>query len=289
MANSATLESAGASAGAIQHHYDLSNDFYALWLDESRTYSAALWKDGDTLEQAQVRKLDYHARNCGARSGGDYLDVGCGWGSTLFRLTESYGARSATGLTLSEAQARFIEQQGRDGVSVLLKGWQDFRPERPFDGIISIGAFEHFAKPDLSDSEMVDAYRAFFLKCHEWLNHGCSLSLQTIAYGRAERADINRFVLEEIFPESDLPSLMQIIAASKGLFEVVSLRNDRTHYADTFRHWSRRLTARCDQAVALVGAEKVKTYQKYQGLFTIGFHTGAMDLYRIHLRKIHVT
>jgi cyclopropane-fatty-acyl-phospholipid synthase len=279
-------EAAGASASAIRHHYDLSNDFYALWLDQSRTYSAALWEQNDTLETAQERKLDYHAKNCDATSGKDYLDVGCGWGSTLFRLVNKYQARSVIGLTLSDAQARYIEQRSVPGVTVKVEGWQAFTPPHAFDGIISIGAFEHFAKPDLSDDEMIEAYRAFFLKCHEWLKPGCSLSLQTIAYGRAKRADINKFVLEHIFPESDLPALWQIVKAVEGLFDVVSFRNDRNHYADTFRHWATRLSARRAEAVALVGKEKVETYQKYQGLFTIGFHTGAMDLYRLHLRRI---
>lgn len=279
-------KAAGASASAIRHHYDLSNGFYALWLDETRTYSSALWEPGDSLEQAQLRKLDYHAQNCQAAAGKDYLDVGCGWGSTIFRLMRKYKANSATGLTLSDAHARYVEEQDVPGASVRVQSWQAFTPSHLFDGIISIGAFEHFAKPDLSDDEMVQAYREFFVKCHEWLKPGCSLSLQTIAYGRATRADINRFVLEQIFPESDLPSLRQIIKAVDGLFEVVSFRNDRQHYADTFRHWTTRMAARRDDAIALVGEEKVKTYQKYQGLFTIGFHTGAMDLYRFHLRKI---
>jgi len=279
-------KAAGASASAIRHHYDLSNDFYSLWLDETRTYSSALWEPGDSLEQAQLRKLDYHAQNCQAAEGKDYLDVGCGWGSTLFHLSHMYKVRSSIGLTLSDAQAFYIQQQGVPGVSVKVQGWQTFEPANSFDGIISIGAFEHFAKPDLSDDEIVQAYRAFFLKCHEWLKPGCSLSLQTIAYGLATRADINRFVLEQIFPESDLPSLGQIVKAAQGLFEIVSFRNDRHHYADTFRHWTSRMSTHREAAVALVGEVKVKTYQKYQGLFTIGFHTGAMDLYRFHLRRI---
>lgn len=280
------VEAAGASPGAIQHHYDLSNEFYALWLDKTRTYSAALWEPGDSLERAQLRKLDYHAQNCEVAAGKDYLDVGCGWGSTLFRLVSTYRAGSGTGLTLSEAQARYILQQDVPGVSVKVQGWEEFQPKHTFDGIISIGAFEHFAKPELSDEGMVQAYRAFFLKCHEWLKPDCALSLQTIAYGRATRADINRFILEEIFPESDLPSLGQIIKAAHGLFELVSFRNDRHHYADTFRHWATRMAKQREQAVSLVGDDKVRTYQRYQGLFTIGFHTGAMDLYRLRLRRI---
>ncbi len=281
-----SLSDAGASASAIQHHYDLSNDFYALWLDETHTYSCALWQAGDTLEIAQRRKIDYHAQNCEARLGGTYLDIGCGWGGTLFRLIRRHHAGKAVGLTLSKAQTRYIEQIAEPGIEVWVQGWQDYTTAVEFDGIISIGAFEHFAKPNLSDDEMVDVYRGFFRKCRSWLKPNCSLSLQTIAYGRATRRDINRFILEEIFPESDLPTLSQIVRASDGLFELVSLRNDRQHYADTFRHWSARLSARRAEAVRLVGEDKVRNYQKYQALFTIGFHTGAMDLYRIHLRRI---
>ena len=281
------LAQAGASACAIQHHYDVSNDFYALWLDETtRSYSCALWQDGDSLESAQMRKIDYHATNTGAGPGKVFLDVGCGWGGHLLRLAHHYHVERAVGLTLSQAQVDYVAGLGVPNIEVMLRGWQDYEPCVSFDGIISVGAFEHFAKPELSDDEMVQVYRAFFRKCHQWLKPEGSLSLQTMAYGRAGRADINQFILEEIFPESDLPNLTQIVRAAEGLFEVVAMRNDRHHYARTYCEWQARLGARRADAIRIVGEEEFKRFRTYQGMFAVAFHTGAMDLYRLHLRRV---
>jgi len=280
------LTQQGASKDAVQHHYDCSNEFYALWLDESRTYSAALFEPGDSLERAQQRKIDHHIAQSRAQSKARVLDVGCGWGATLRRLTQDAGVGTAVGLTLSAAQAEFIRAQSYAGVEVRLESWQDHDRDARYDSVISVGAFEHFARPDLDDSQMVDAYRAFFARCHEWLKPGGYLSLQTIAYGTAKREQINQFILEHIFRESDLPTLGHILRAAEGLFEVTLVRNDREHYAETFREWSRRMRAAKSQAIALVGDAEVKKFETYQGLFTIGFHTGAMQLLRLTLRRL---
>lgn len=280
------VTNSGASAEAIQHHYDIDNAFYRLWLDDSMTYSCALFGEGDSLETAQQRKLDYHIEQARARGAGNVLDIGCGWGSMLRRLVETTGVLNAVGLSLSQAQIDSISAQRWTGVRAHLQPWQEHRPESAYDAIISIGAFEHFARPELSDKEMIESYRAFFQRCHDWLGPGGHLSLQTIAYGTAQRKDINSFILDEIFPESDLPTAAAIVHAFDGLFELVQWRNDRVHYAETFRHWSRRLRAKEIEARRLVGDAKVDKFKKYQGLFTIGFHTGAMNLFRISLKKI---
>jgi cyclopropane-fatty-acyl-phospholipid synthase len=281
-----SVANSGASLEAIQHHYDVDNEFYRLWLDESLTYSCALFQPGDDLETAQQRKLDYHIDRANARGADRVLDIGCGWGSMLRRLSESAGVREVVGLTLSQAQLDKVSSLHLPGARAHLQAWQDHVPTAPYDALISIGAFEHFARPELSDAEVIASYRAFFQRCHGWLAPNGHLSLQTIAYGTAQRKDINSFILNDIFPESDLPTAAAIVHAFDGLFELVEWRNDRTHYAETFRHWSRRLRAKESEARALVGDIKVDKFKKYQGLFTIGFHTGAMNLFRISLKKI---
>jgi len=279
-------EDVGASAGAIQYHYDLSNAFYALWLDADRTYSCAMWAAQDSLESAQQRKLDYHIEMSGARNAARVLDVGCGWGSTLARLVEHAGVERAVGLTLSEEQAKYVRDLAHSGVDVSVESWAQHAAVEPYDAVISIGAFEHFARPGLDESGRVHAYRAFFRRCHEWLRADGRLSLQTIAYGTASRSDLNAFILDEIFPESDLPTLSEIVQACDGLFEILVIRNDRLDYARTFSEWSRRLDANRDAALALIGEHKLRTYEKYHGLFQIGFHVGAMNLLRIGLRRL---
>jgi len=280
------LANPGASAQAIQFHYDIGNSFYNLWLDRSLTYSCALWDGHDTLEAAQMAKIDHHIEKSGARGQRRVLDIGCGWGATLHRLVQTAGVVQATGLTLATQQSAYIAQQEWPGVDVRVESWSDHSPAMPYDAIISVGAFEHFAKLDQSPEEKIEGYRGFFRRCHEWLPPGGCLSLQTMSYENSSREDFSPFFASQIFPESDLPRLSEIAGASEHLFEIVSLRNDRHHYARTSLEWRRRLLQRRAEAVALVGAEAVARYDKYLHLWAIGFHTGTMGLLRLQLRKL---
>jgi cyclopropane-fatty-acyl-phospholipid synthase len=276
----------GASTEAIQHHYDLGNNFYQLWLDETTTYSSALWEEGDTLDSAQLRKLDYHIKQVNGYGKNRVLDIGCGWGSTLCRLADKHEVKQAVGLTLSEAQMQYIKALNHPQVDVYVESWCNHCPTDLYDAIISIGAFEHFSKPGMSRDSRISTYRTFFNQCHQWLNFEGRLSLQTISYENSRREDFSQFYSDEIFPESDLPRLSEIAEASERLFEIVSLRNDRAHYARTCREWLSRLKANRAEAAQLVGEEIVKRYEKYLQLSTIGFHIGTMGLLRITLQRI---
>lgn len=275
----------GASREAIEHHYSIGNAFYQLWLDSSLTYSGALWEEGDTLEMAQMRKLDYHLTQARARDANRVLDVGCGWGSALGRMVEEYNVKRAVGLTLSRAQADWISRLRSPRVDVYFETWRDHVPDARYDAIISIGAFEHFAKPQLSTVQKLAAYREYFSRCHALLNPGCWMTLQTIAYGNVSRTNLSAFVETDIFPESELPKLSEIVEASEGLFEIVALRNDREDYERTNREWLSRLRANRLEAVELVGDGNVARYERYLSLFIIGFHTGTMHLLRLTMRR----
>jgi cyclopropane-fatty-acyl-phospholipid synthase len=280
-----TAAAPGASAEAIQYHYSIGNDFYRLWLDKTITYSGALWEAGDTLEMAQFRKLDYHLTQAGVRGGSRVLDIGCGWGSGLRRMVEEYGVARAVGLTLSQAQADYITAAHLPGVEVRVETWLDHAPAEPYDAIVSIGAFEHFAKPELTPEGKIEAYRAYFRRCHCLLNPGSRMTLQTIAYGNIGRDELSGFVEKDIFPESDLPTLADIARSSEGYFEIVALRNDRQDYERTNKAWLTSLRANRAEAVRLVGEQNVARYEKYLALFIIGFHTGTMHLLRITMRR----
>ncbi|WP_437963540.1 cyclopropane-fatty-acyl-phospholipid synthase family protein [Sorangium sp. So ce260] len=280
-------EKPGASAQAIQHHYDAGDDFYQLWLDETRTYSCALWDSQDeSLESAQFRKLDYHIAQARAHDAERVLDVGCGWGSLAQRLVRAHGVQHVTGLTLSASQKAYIERQAWPGVEVRLENWFDHAPTGPYDAILSIGAFEHFARPSQSEAEKVQGYRDFFRRCHGWLKPGGWLSLQTMSYENSRREDFSDFFNKEIFPESDLPRLSEIAQASDRLFEIVTLRNDREHYARTLQVWRHRMKAHRAAAVAQVGESVVARYDRYLQLAMIGFHVGTMGLLRIAFRRL---
>lgn len=275
----------GASAEAIQAHYDISNDFYALWLDPTMAYSCALWEDGDSLEQAQLRKLDFHLAQAQASTKKHLLDVGCGWGTLLDRAITRCNVEAAVGLTLSQAQVDWIKASKQDNVSVVLESWKDHQPSSPYDAIVSIGAFEHFARAGVTKAAKADAYRSFFKWCHDNSTPDCDLSLQSIVYENYDEENPNPFV-EQIFPESELPRVSEILAACDGLFEIVALRNDRAQYAKTLQCWYANLRKNREQAIAMVGDEVFRRYEKYLGIFVVGFHTGTVNLTRLKARKI---
>jgi cyclopropane-fatty-acyl-phospholipid synthase len=261
----------GASADAIQHHYDLSNDFFGLWLDPTRTYSCALWADNEAnerLESAQLRKLDYLVECTGATNTTRVLDVGCGWGSLLRRLIDTHQVRQAVGITLSEAQRNWAASQLPIAAEVRLENWYDHIPRTPYDAIISIGAFEHFAKYGLPRDRRIAGYREFFRCCRSWLPTGGRLGMETMVKGnnvRLNRRVINdlRFVIESIFPDSELPWLSEVFEASEKSFETVLVRNGADNYARTCRVWLDRLRKRHDQAAALVSEPTVNNYERY--------------------------
>ncbi|TPW08646.1 MAG: cyclopropane-fatty-acyl-phospholipid synthase, partial [Alphaproteobacteria bacterium] len=216
----------GATPEAIQAHYDAGDAFFALFLDPTRTYSAALFANGaDDLEAAQLAKIDWHLERAGVRAGKRLLDIGCGWGGLIERAVTTHGAAEAVGLTLSAAQARHVSASRNARLSARLEDWADHTPAAPYDAITSVGAFEHFAAAGLAREVRVAAYGRFFAKCADMLAPGGRLSLQTIAYptgfDRAayDATDYGVFVREHIFPESDLPTLPEILEAADDAFE----------------------------------------------------------------------
>jgi len=279
----------GASAGAIQHHYDVGNDFVRLWLDPTMTYSCALWGDGDDLERAQLRKLDHMLDAAGAGEGARVLDVGCGWGSLLRRAVDR-GAERAVGLTLSREQHAHVSAWRDPRVEVHLHGWAEFESETPFDAVVSIGAFEHFARLGLTRDERVASYRDFFARCHRLLRPGGRLALQTIAKGdvAVDRQGMRDLLLivKRMFPESELPQPADVLHASEGRFEVVTLRNDRQHYARTCGAWLEALRARREEALAVADEATVELYEEYLAACVRQFRGGHAVLLRVALRRI---
>ncbi|MGQ4615908.1 class I SAM-dependent methyltransferase [Nocardia sp. R7R-8] len=284
MSASIGADRADAAAAAIRHHYDAGNDFYRLWLDPSLTYSCALREtSADTLETAQERKLRFHLDAIGADNAAAVLDIGCGWGAILQRLSRRHAVARSIGLTLSAEQAEFVRSRDLPGVEVRLENWAHYEPDIRFDGIISIGAFEHFARPDDAPAEKIRVYREFFTRCRDWLNDDGVLSLQTIVYANMNRAQASAFMQREIFPDADLPTFAEIAAAAEGVFEIRSVTNGRLDYAWTCEEWARRLRANRAEAVEVVGPEVVARYERYLKLSALGFRMGKIGLLRLVL------
>jgi cyclopropane-fatty-acyl-phospholipid synthase len=263
----------------VQAHYDLSDDFYRLFLDPTQTYSCAYFERDDmTLEEAQIAKIDLSLGKLGLQPGMTLLDVGCGWGATINRALEKYDV-NVIGLTLSRNQQahvqRLLDSQGGPRTKqVLLQGWEQFH--EPVDRIVSIGAFEHFGR---------DRYDDFFKMAYEALPADGVMMLHTIVKPSNEefaerglpitmtKIRFFKFIMDEIFPGGDLPQVKAVEEhAAKAGFEVQLVQPLRPHYARTLDLWAAALEARKDEAIAIQSQEVYDRYMKYL--------TGCADLFR---------
>ncbi|MEU4314267.1 class I SAM-dependent methyltransferase [Nocardia sp. NPDC024068] len=283
-------ERRGASAEAVEYHYDIGTEFYRLWLDPGLTYSCAMWADGDDLQRAQQRKLDYLIEQAQLPGAARVLDIGCGWGSLLRAVADRTEHTLITGLTLSRDQYSHISADPPDRTDVRLEHWNEHRPDLGYDVVFCVGALEHFVRFGLSRRERTATYRAFFSYCHRILNPGGRLVVQTIGKGNRplDQNSITdvQFLADEIFPESDPPRLAELAHASEKLFEIRSVINDRHDYSTTCAEWLHRLRARRPAAEKLAGTGVTEAYERYLEASIRQFDEEHLVLYRIALRKV---
>lgn len=276
----------------VQSHYDLSDDFYRLFLDESQTYSCAFFECDDmTLEAAQLAKIDLSLGKLGLRPGMTLLDIGCGWGATMRRAVEHYDV-NVVGLTLSEnqhehAEKAFAAVDSPRTKRVLLEGWEQFG--EPVDRIVSIGAFEHFGH---------DRWERFFATTYKALpDDGVMLlhSITRLTLDEVKERDIPlsmdaarfaMFIAREIFPGGQLPTIgaVQEHAAAVG-FTVEAIQSLQPHYARTLDTWAQALDARRDEAVAFQSEEVYDRYMRYLTGCADMFRKGYIDVNQFTLRK----
>ena len=274
----------------VQSHYDLSDDFFALFLDSSRTYSCAYFEDPEaSLDEAQLAKIDLSLNKCRLSPGMKLLDVGCGWGSTALRAVANYGVK-VVGLTLSENQFRHASQLAAlsdhpEDFDFRLQGWEEFC--EPVDRIVSIGAFEHFTK---------SRHDAFFQRCREILPADGIMMLHTIVMtsfrGLEEQGielkqqDVRfaRFIKREIFPGGQLcaPERVESLARQNG-FDVHHVQSLRLHYARTLDCWAERLSLSRQEAVALTSQLVYDRYEKYLTGCSEQFRKGTIDVMQFTL------
>jgi cyclopropane-fatty-acyl-phospholipid synthase len=277
----------------VQAHYDLSDDFFRLFLDPTMTYSCAYFDRlrDIPLEEAQTRKMDLALAKLGLRSGMTLLEIGCGWGSTLRRAIETYDV-NVIGLTLSKNQAAYV-QKAFDSMDtarsrrVLLQGWEQF--DEPVDRIVSIGAFEHFG---------YDRYDDFFDMAYGVLPDDGVMLLHTITMltvqQMAERdlpwseelASFNEFIATEIFPGGQLPPIEMVeFHASKEGFNLTRRQSLQLHYARTLDHWAAALEAHQSEAIKIQSEEVYQRYMKYLTGCAKAFRSGHIDVNQFTLSK----
>ena len=263
---------------AIAYHYDVSNDFYSLWLERRMVYSSAYFATADDdLGTAQERKLDYICRKLRLQPGQRLLDVGCGWGGLVMHAAQHYGA-DVTGITLSQPQAdlanaRIAKAGLADQCRVNLLDYREVDGVEGYDALVSIGMFEHVGEALLP---------AYFSQAWRLLKPGGVF----LNHGIANRATDKRphgptFSNTYVFPDGELvPINVTLHAAEEAGFEVRDVESLREHYALTLRHWVRRLEDHHDQALQFVDEPTYRVWRLFMSGSAHGFSSGRLNVYQ---------
>jgi cyclopropane-fatty-acyl-phospholipid synthase len=263
-------------AEAVRHHYDVSNEFFSLFLDDSMTYSCAVFSRGaETLEAAQEEKLEMVARKLALKEGDRVLDVGCGWGSFPLWAATRHGA-SVVGITLSPPQAERARERaeaaGAGGrVEIRVMDYRDLAGER-FDAIASIGMVEHVGEAQ------IDVYARTLAGLLEpggrLLNHG-------IARLRHSDPEAGPFSERYVFPDAEPLHLSRVLLAlERAGFVTRHVEEFGDDYAETLRHWAARLDQSLDDAVRLAGPERLRVWRLYLRMARRGFESGFLSIYQ---------
>ncbi len=277
------IRSRKRDAEAIAHHYDVSNEFYALFLDPLMVYTCAYYRDPEgKLEEAQADKLDLVCRKLQLARGQTLLDIGCGWGSLAMWAARHYGVR-AHGVTLSRLQAEYAAARiAREGLAdrcrVEHRDFRDLPADARYDTIAAVGVVEHVGPA---------RYPAFFARVHAmladgglYLNHGITHEFHW------KRTSQTEFLERHVFPNGELTSLTATLTEmERAGWEILDVEGLRLHYARTCRHWVERLRARAGEARALVGERIYRTWLLYLTCSVMSFEWGALGLYQALLRK----
>ncbi|MBU3059378.1 C17 cyclopropane fatty acid synthase CfaB [Pseudomonas indica] len=269
-------------AAAISYHYDLSNDFYALWLDRDMVYSCAYFETGqEDLEQAQQAKLRHLCRKLRLKPGDYLLDVGCGWGGLARFAAREFGAR-VFGITLSREQLALarerVKAEGLDNrIELELLDYRDLPQDGRFDKVVSVGMFEHVGHANLAlyCERLYGAVRPGGLV----MNHGITAKHTD---GRQVGRGAGEFIDRYVFPHGELPHLATMTARiSEAGLEVVDVEGLRLHYARTLNFWSANLESRLEEASRLVPEQALRIWRLYLAGCAYGFEQGWINLHQI--------
>lgn len=263
---------------AVTYHYNISNDFYRLWLDERMIYSCAYFKGpDDSLDTAQQQKLDYLCRKLRLQEGERLLDIGCGWGGLVLHAVQHYGV-TAYGITLSRPQAELaaerIRAAGLEGrCRVALQDYRDLDETETYDKIVSVGMVEHVGKARLAD--YFDKAWRLLRRGGVFLNHGIAVNAgQPFPRGPS-------FVDRYVFPDGELlPISATIETAERCGFDLRDLENLREHYARTLDHWVRRLEARHEEARSVASEALYRIWRLYMAGSAYNFRLGRLNLFQ---------
>ena len=267
---------------AISHHYDVSNAFYGLWLDPRMVYSCAYFRDeAQTLEQAQLAKLDHICTKLRLAPGERFLDIGCGWGALIMRAAQKYGV-DATGITLSRNQFELATERIRaaglqDRCRVLLQDYRDHPGEGFYDKIASVGMFEHVGLRNLET--YFESVTRLLRERGLFLNHGITSS---DVHNRAVGMGAGEFIGRYVFPKGELPHLHRVINdMSEQDLEVHDVECLRPHYARTLEMWSANFEKRFAEAVAASTERTARIWRIYLAGCAYAFEQRWISIYQV--------
>jgi len=269
---------------AIHFHYDVSNEFYALWLDRAMVYSCAYFEDRDTdLDSAQQAKLDHICRKLLLKPDESFLDIGCGWGALVIHAARRYGVR-AHGVTLSSrqleiARARIAEAGLTDRVSVELRDYRDMPGEAVYDKVASVGMFEHVGLKNLP---------VYFSTVHRllkprglFLNHGITHDCEGW-----QKSVSTEFINRYVFPDGQLDNISNVQhVMERARFEIADVEALRPHYALTLRHWVERLERNRSRALQFVNEATYRVWRLYMAACALEFEAGDIGIYQVLASK----
>ncbi len=269
---------------AIHFHYDVSNEFYALWLDRAMVYSCAYFERPDVgLDAAQTAKLDHICRKLSLQHGESFLDIGCGWGALVIHAAKRYGVR-AHGVTLSPQQLKVarerIAQAGlEDRVSVELQDYRDLPGESVYDKVASVGMFEHVGLKNLP---------VYFSTVHRLLKpHGLFLNHGITHNSEGWQKSLStEFINRYVFPDGELDNISNIQhVMEKARFEIADVEALRPHYALTLRQWVARLERNHARALEYVNEATYRVWRLYMAACALEFESGDIGIYQVLAAK----
>ena len=275
----------------VEVSYDVSNDFFRLWLDEKMNYTCALFDGTDDLEEAQLKKLARLSRfaNVGPNTK-TLLDIGCGWGANLEFQSTVNGVPDARGITLSTAQHAYCQERNIPNATIDCVNYLDYEPTVKFDAIMSICMIEHVATPEETRAgKHIELYRDYFRRAWEWSNPGAHFGLQTITRNKVPRRkqdlDDLRHTTYIIFPGGITPRIEDIVVAADPYWEVMQCHSMRSDYKRTFEHWRMRLRDHEGHIRQKWGDVVFDDYNRYLTTCVKGFDQNWQSLHQWSLRR----
>lgn len=265
----------------VQSHYDIGNDFYKLWLDKTMSYSCGYFKhEDDTLEQAQINKVDYILEKLYLKEGMSLLDIGCGWGFLLIEAAKKYKVHG-TGITLSEEQykefkRRIADQHLEDLLEVELMDYRDLpKLGKTFDRVVSVGMVEHVGR---------DNYQLFMDCANKVLKEGGVFLLHFISSLKEHPGDA--WIKKYIFPGGVVPSLREMIScAAEDGFHTLDVEDLRLHYNRTLLCWEKNFKEHIDEVRSMFDERFVRMWDLYLSACAATFHNGVIDIHQVLFTK----